>query len=190
MNSGSTVELTDLLVAWGSGDSQAAEHLLPLVYGELRKLAKSHLSRERSGHTLQPTALVHEAFLRLFDQKTVCWRNRCHFFGLAGSMMRRILVDYARHRRRDKRGGRDVRVDLEEAGGVTFGPAPDILELDVALRDLAVIDPKKAKVVELHFFAGLSVEETAEALQCSTATVTRHWRMAKAWLFRELNHAA
>ena len=152
-------------------------------------MAKYHLSRERPNHTLQPTALVNEVFLRLFGQKKVRWRNRCQFFGVAGSMMRRILVDYARHRRRDKRGGGQADVPFEEAAELAVVTAPDVLALDEALRELTAIDPTKASIVELHFFAGLSVAETAEALQCSQSTVTRHWRMAKAWLFRELSKA-
>lgn len=182
----STRDLTGLLLSWSRGDSQAREALLPLVYGELRGIAGRYMRQERSDHTLQPTALIHEAYLRLVDQKRVDWQNRAHFFGVAANVMRRILVDHARRRGRVKRGGAERTVSLEELSDVADQRTPDLLALDAALTHLAARDPRKASIVELHFFGGLTVAETAEVLGCSTATVTRHWRTAKVWIFRQL----
>jgi len=178
-------EVTALLRDWSGGDQRALERLLPLVYGELRKLAASYMRRERSDHTLQPTALVHEAYLRLVDQRAVDWRNRAHFFGIAARMMRRILVDHARRRQAAKRDGAAYRIsgsaDSDEAER-----DPDLLALDVALDGLEALDPRQARIIELRFFGGLTVEETAEVAGISTATVKREWQTARAWLAREL----
>ncbi|MCP3961608.1 MAG: sigma-70 family RNA polymerase sigma factor [bacterium] len=180
-------DMTDLLRACSRGDHEAAEKLMtPLIYGELRRMAAARLRAERLDHTLQPTELVNEAYLRIFDRADILWMNRAQFFAIAANMMRRILVDQARKRRRKKRGAGIIRVDLGRAADLPCRRTPDIVALDDALNDLAAMDPRKAAIVELHFFGGLSVAETAEVLSCSTATVTRHWRMAKAWLGREL----
>ncbi len=179
-------DMTDLLRAWGRGDPKAAEKLTPLIYGELKRMAAERLRAERQDHTLQPTDLVHEAYLRIFDRADISWQNRAQFFAITANMMRRILVDHARRRRRGKRGAGIIRVDLGHAAELPCRRTPDIVALDDALHDLAAVDPRKSSIVELHFFGGLSVAETAEVLSCSTATVTRHWRMAKAWLLREL----
>ncbi len=180
-------EITQLLVAWSNGDEQALTSLMPMVYEELRRLASRHLGRERAGHTLQTTALVHEAYLRLIDQKEVQWQNRAHFFAIAAQMMRRILVDYARARRFDKRGGGARQVSLDEALMVSDERAADVVALDEALRSLAEFDERKSKMVELRFFGGLSIEETAEVLGVSPGTVMRDWTLAKAWLQREIS---
>jgi RNA polymerase sigma factor (TIGR02999 family) len=179
--------LTQLLSAWSEGDRAALEQLMPMVYQELRRLAGRHLAHERLGHTLQTTALVHEAFLRLIDQKRVRWQNKAHFLGIAAQMMRRILVDYARGRRYAKRGGGAPVVSLEEAATVSMERAADLVAIDDALTRLSELDARKGRVVELRFFGGLSVEETAEVLQVSPNTVLREWRTAKAWLHRELS---
>jgi RNA polymerase sigma factor (TIGR02999 family) len=180
-------EITQLLVAWNNGDTAALEQLTPLVQAELRRLAKRYMAGERQGHILQTTALVNEAFLRLIDWRNVEWRNRAHFFGLAAQIMRRILVDFARARRREKRGGDALRVSLSEAANVPSERSADLVALDDALHTLEKLDPRQARVVELRFFAGLSLEETAEALKVSLSTVRRDWSMAEAWLFRELS---
>ena len=180
--------VTQLLIAWNGGDKQALDKLLPAVYDELRRQAARYLRRERPGHTLQTTALIHEAYLRLIDQKSVQWQNRAQFFGIAAQMMRRILVDHARTKHRAKRGGSDVRVSLTDATSVTKGPDLNLVELDEALNRLEKIDPQQSKIVELRFFSGLNVEETAAALQISPATVKRDWKVAKAWLHREISH--
>ena len=179
--------VTQLLIAWNGGDKQALDKLLPVVYDELRRQAARYLRRERPGHTLQTTALIHEAYLRLIDQKSVQWQNRAQFFGLAAQMMRRILVDHARTKHRAKRGGSDVRVSLTDATSVTKDPDLNLVELDEALNRLAEIDPQQSKIVELRFFSGLNVDETAAALQISPATVKRDWKVAKAWLYREVS---
>jgi RNA polymerase sigma-70 factor, ECF subfamily len=181
-------KVTELLLAWGEGDESALERLTPLVHDELRKLAHNYLRREQPGHTLQTTALVNEAFLRLIDQKRVRCQNRTHFFALSAQLMRHILVDHARRRRYLKRGGGARKVSFEEAMVVSHERGEDLIALDDALRRLAAKDGRKSKVVELRFFGGLSVEETAEALNVSGVTVMREWRMAKAWLYRELNN--
>jgi RNA polymerase sigma factor (TIGR02999 family) len=182
----STHEMTQLLEAWSRGDQAALEKLTPLVYDELHRLARRYMAQERPGHTLQTTALAHEAYLRLVDWKNVAWQNRAHFFGMAARIMRRILVDFARSRRYAKRGGGALTVSLSAAAGIYQERAPDLLALDDALTSLAAIAPRQAEVVELRFFGGLSIEETAEMLKVSPATVRRDWSLAQAWLFREL----
>ena len=184
-------ELTQLLIAWSQGDARALEQLTPLVYAELRKIAHRYMNRERAGHTLQTTAVVHEAFLRLLGNPQENWQNRAHFYAIAAQMMRRILVDYARANLRAKRGGETIRVALEDIDAPVTEPAldPDLIALDAALEKLAEIDPRRGRVVELRFFGGLSVEETAHVLQVAPDTVVRDWRVAKAWLFRYLNYA-
>ncbi|MFL6228568.1 MAG: sigma-70 family RNA polymerase sigma factor [Pyrinomonadaceae bacterium] len=186
MSTSSPHEVTRLLVQLTDGDHDALDALLPLVYAELRRLAASYLRRERDGHTLQPTALVHEAYLRLIDQTQVRWQNRAHFFGVAAQMMRRILVDHARSQQAEKRGGDVQKFSLDENIDVSGERASDLVPLDEALERLAEIDPTKSRVVELRFFGGLSVEETAEVLGVSAPTVKRQWRMAKAWLFGQV----
>jgi RNA polymerase sigma factor (TIGR02999 family) len=179
-------EVTLLLEAWSRGDAQAAEKLMPLVFEELRSLAARYLEKERPDHTLQPTALVHEAYIRLVGQKEGGWKNRGHFFAVAAKMMRRILVDHARSRHSDKRGGRAARVPIEVVEDLPVERSPDLLALDQALDGLAAFDPQKASIVELRFFVGLDLREIARAMGCSTATVTRHWLAARAWLYREM----
>jgi RNA polymerase sigma-70 factor (ECF subfamily) len=186
MTQASPKDVTQLLINWGKGDEQALEQLMPLVYQELRRLAHRHLGRERDGHTLQTTALVHEAYMRLVDQKEVQWQNRAHFFAVAAQMMRRILVDYARARQYAKRGGGAQQVALDEAMVVSDERAADVVALDEALNSLAEFDPRKSRMVELRFFGGLSIEETAEVLALSPGTVMREWTLAKAWLQREI----
>jgi RNA polymerase sigma factor (TIGR02999 family) len=182
----SAAEITRLLVAWGEGDRAALEALAPLVDAELRRLAHRYVRRERPGHTLQTSALVNEAYIRLIDWRNVRWQNRAHFFGVSAQLMRRILVDFARDRRRLKRGGAALQVSLGEAEPVAVERAEDLVALDEALGALAEVDPRKARVVELRFFGGLSVDETAEVLEVSAETVMRDWRLAKVWLLREL----
>lgn len=182
-----TQNVTQLLMDWGSGDKEALDKLLPVVYDELRKQAARYLRRERAGHTLQTTALIHEAYLRLVDQKNVHWQNRAQFFGLAAQLMRRILVDHARTKKRAKRGGSDIRVSLTGAKVLAKSEDLNVVALDEALDRLAQIDEQQSKIVELRFFSGLTVEETAEVLSISPATVKRDWSMAKAWLHRELS---
>jgi RNA polymerase sigma factor (TIGR02999 family) len=184
----SAQSVTQLLVEWSHGDHDALEKLTPLVYSELRRLARRHLSRERSDHTLQSTALVHEAYLRLVDQRSVQWQNRAHFFGVAAQLIRRILIDHARAKQAEKRGAGACLLSLDEAlDSPAGGRSLDVVALDDALEQLAKIDPRQSRIVELRFFAGLTVEETAEVLSISTPTVNREWNAAKAWLFRELN---
>lgn len=181
-------EVTKLLVDWGNGDQAALEKLMPLVYKELRKLAHQYLRKESAGHTLMTTDLVHEAYLKLVNQHRVRWQNRAHFFGVAAQLMRRILVDRARHRGRVKRGGGAPMVPLEEGAAVLNQSDVTIVALDEALTRLAEFDQRKARIVELRFFGGLSVNETADFIQTSPITVMRDWKMAKAWLHRALNH--
>ena len=183
-----TDQITDLLQAWSRGDSEALAKLLPLVDHELKRIAHGLMLRERSGHTLQTTALIHEAYVRLVDQRNVHWQNRAHFFGIAAQLMRRILVDHARTKKRVKRGGSDVRVSLGDATVAVKGQDLDVVALDEALERLARIDEQQSRVVELRFFSGLTVEETAEVMGISKATVKRDWSMAKAWLHRELSN--
>lgn len=183
----SSQEVTQLLIAWSEGDQAALEKLIPLVYQELRRLAKLYLKRERPGHSLQTTALVHEAYLRLIDSSRVRWQNRAHFFAVSAQLMRRILVDFARSRRYLKRGGDAQHVSLGEALDIAEARGAAFIALDDALLALARIDERKSQVVELRYFGGLSVEETAEALKVSTETVKRDWRLARTWLRRELS---
>lgn len=180
-------EVTQLLLAWSDGAHEALERLTPLVYRELKKIAEAYLRRERAGHSLQPTALAHEAYLKLIDQQKVRWQNRAHFYGIAAQAMRRILVDHARARLTEKRGSGDAVVVLDEAIDVSDQRADQLVALDEALRTLARLDPQKSRVVELKYFGGLSLEETAAVLEISRATVIREWRMAKAWLYGELS---
>jgi len=177
---------TQILIACDRGDEGALDELLPLVYRELRAVAENQLRGERSDHTLQPTALVHEAYLRLIDQREVDWQNRTHFFSVAAEMMRRILVNYARDRNTQKRGGTQHKVALDEAISSTLERDIEVVSLDDALTDLAELDPRQARIVELRFFAGLTVEEVAEVLDVSPATIKREWRTAKLWLKREM----
>ncbi len=186
MTTPSSQGITQLLIAWSDGDQEALEKLTPLVYSELRQLAKGYLLGERPGHTLQPTALINEAYLRLIDWKNVRWQNRAHFFGVAAQVMRRILVDFARSRHYAKRGGAAQQVSLKEAASIHEDRSAEFIALDDALKSLARIDPRKCQVVELRFFGGLSAEETAEALKVSQRTVEREWNTARAWLYREL----
>ena len=180
-------DVTRLLVDYSNVKREALDVLTPLVYGELRNLAARYLRRERSDHTLQSTALVHEAYLRLIDQNQVRWQNRAHFFGVAAQMIRRILVDHARTKHAQKRGGNAQKLSLDEAIGLPEQRDLDIIALDDALKLLAELDPQQSKVIELRFFGGLSIEETAEALGISPATVKREWVTARAWLLRQLS---
>ena len=182
----SSHEVTQLLLAWSHGDQAALDQLIPLVYEELRRLAKRQMGRERPGHTLQTTALVNEAYLRLIDSSQVHWQSRAHFFAISAQLMRRILVDFARARHNLKRGGQTPRVSLTEALEVAPEREADLVALDDALQTLAALDPRQSRVVELRFFGGLSVEEAAEVLKVSPETVKRDWRLAKVWLLREL----
>jgi RNA polymerase sigma-70 factor (ECF subfamily) len=179
-------EITRLLIAWSDGDHAALENLLPLIERELRRIARHYMRRENPGHTLQTTALVNEAYFRLVDQKSVRWQNRAHFFAIAAKIMRRILLNYARDRRREKRGGGAVQVSLSEVAAVGEQRSDELIALDEAMQRLAAFDERKCRVVELRYFGGLSVEETAEVLGVSVATVDRDWKAAKAWLAREL----
>ena len=180
-------ELTDLLRAWTGGDERVAEDLVPMVYGTLHRMAAGYMRQERSGHTLQPTALVHEAYLRLTELRRLRWRDRGHFFAMAARVMRRILVESARRRHRAKRGAGAIAVSLDEAFNITSDQPEAVLALHEALGDLAAIDAFKASILELRFFGGLSVEETAETLRCSPASIYRHSTLAKAWLQRGLS---
>ena len=189
MNHVKPKSITQLLVAWSDGDPTALNDLVPLVNEELRRLARSYMRRERPGHTLQTTALVNEAYLRLVDQKQVHWQNRAHFLAIAAQLMRRILVDYARRRQYQKRGGGAVQVTLGHADEVANERTPDLVALDEALTSLAEIDPRRSRVVELRFFGGLSIEETAEVLKVSPTTVERDWTIAKAWLHKTVNRS-
>jgi RNA polymerase sigma factor (TIGR02999 family) len=179
-------EVTQLLLAWTDGDKQALEALMPIVYRELHRLARRYMAGERVQHTLQASALVNEAYLKLIDVDRVQWQNRAHFFGVSAQMMRRILVDFARSRNYQKRGGGAQQVTLNEELIPSSGNRNDLAALDDALKSLEAIDARKVRVVEMRFFAGLSVEETAEAMQVSPETVMRDWKFAKAWLQREL----
>ncbi|HAF14464.1 MAG TPA: RNA polymerase subunit sigma-70 [Blastocatellia bacterium] len=178
--------VNQLLVDWGNGNQQALEELLPLIYNELRHLAHNFLYRERPGHTLQTTALVHEAYLKLIDQRDARWQNRSHFFAIAAQAMRRILIDSARKHAAAKRGGPQEKLALDEAATVSLEPDRNLLALDEALKSLAVIDPQQERLVELRYFGGLTIEETAEVMDLSPATIKREWAMARAWLHQEL----
>ena len=180
-------DVTQLLVSWSEGDPKALEALTPLVYDELRTLAGRYLRRERPDHTLQSTALVHEAYLRMVDQRQVRWQNRAHFFGVAAQIIRRILVDHARSHKAEKRGADAVKLSLDEAMAVPEERQVDLVALDDSLNSLASFDVQQGRIVELRFFGGLSIEETAAVLGVSPATVKRDWAMAKAWLYREIS---
>lgn len=183
----SSKEITRLLVAWTDGDDAALNQLAPLIHTELHRLAHQYMRRERPGHLLQTSALINEAYIRLIDWKNVRWQNRAHFFGVAAQLMRRILVDFARDRQYLKRGGDAFQVSLSEAASFVVHRSGDFVALDEALKALAEVDPRKVKVVEMRFFAGLSVEEVAELLNVSKETVMRDWRLAKVWLLRALD---
>jgi RNA polymerase sigma-70 factor, ECF subfamily len=187
MNDETPMDVTLILQEWGAGDKDAHDRLMPFVYNELRRLARHYLQNERADHTLQPTALVHEAYLRLIDQRRVNWQNRAHFYGVAAQLMRRILVDHARAHSAEKRGGGLANVELDEAGSFPQQQKGiDLIALDEALERLTKFDKRKSRVVEMRFFGGLSEEEIAEVLQVSTKTVIRDWQMAKLWLYSEL----
>jgi RNA polymerase sigma factor (TIGR02999 family) len=183
-------DVTQLLVAWSNGDEAARDELIPLVYEELHRLAHHYMNGERTGHTLQTSALINEAFVRLVDQRDVYWQNRSHFFGIAAQMMRRVLVDYARSRQYQKRGGDAVQVSLNEELIVSNEQTAEVVALDDALKSLATFDERKCRIVELRFFAGLSIEETAQVLGISAGTVMREWTVAKAWLRKEITNTA
>ena len=187
MSAPSTQEVTEMLVAWSNGDESALERLIPLVHDELHRLAHRYMNQERPGHMLQTTALVNEAYLRLVDSSHVRWQNRAHFFAVSAKLMRRILVDFARSRNYLKRGGNAVQVSLDKVFAIMPEQDPDVVALDEALNALAAIDERKSRVVELRFFGGLNIEETAEVLKVSPDTVMRDWRLAKLWLLRELS---
>jgi RNA polymerase sigma-70 factor, ECF subfamily len=187
---GDDVNITGLLRAWSAGDQAALDQLVPVVHAELRRIARRYMARERHGHTLQPSALVNETFLRLVDVHGVPWQDRAHFFALSAQMMRRILVNYALARGAGKRGGAVRQVSLNEALIVSPSRGSEIVELDAALESLAQLDPRKARTVELRFFAGLSVEETALVLKVSPQTVLRDWKLSKTWLAREMGRVA
>src|SRR5262245_54268057 len=181
-------DVTKLLVQWDDGDREALDRLMPFIYDELRRIAQRQFRRELPGNTLQPTALVNEVYLRLIDQKGISWQNRAHFFAIAARIMRQVLVDRARARKAGKRGGGQYKLDLTQASDLAQGSAHfDLLDLDRALDELASFDPEQSRIVELKFFAGLSIEEIAEVVEVSPATVKREWALAKSWLFRELN---
>jgi RNA polymerase sigma factor (TIGR02999 family) len=180
-------DVTQLLVDWGKGNKEALDKLIPLVYDELRRLADHYLRRERPDHTLQPTALVHEAYLRLVNQRNVDWHNRAQFFGIAAELMRRILLEHARSHHAAKRGGGEQKLSLDEAMGLSKKREVDLIALDDALTSLAAVDPQKSRIVELRFFGGLTIEETAKLLGVSPITVNRAWRITKAWLLREIS---
>ena len=180
-------EITGLLIDWGNGDGAAFEQLIPLVYQELHRLAHQYMRRERAGNTLQTTALINEAYLKLVDYKKMRWQDRAHFFAVAAQVMRRILVERARSRQCDKRGGAAQRVSLDEAADLALEHAPDLIALDDALTKLATVALRKVRIVELRYFGGLNLEETAEILGVSSPTVQREWRAAKAWLYRAMS---
>lgn len=181
-----THQVTELLIAWSNGDQSAFDKLMPLIDEELRRLAHRYMSRERAGHTLQTTALINEAFLHLVNRKNLQWQNRAHFFGLAAQVMRTILVDHARSHASVKRGGGTRNLELDEALVVSQQKAAEVVALDEALKQLALIDPRQSRIVELRFFGGLTVEEAAEVLHVSPVTIKREWSTAKAWLYHEL----
>ena len=186
--SASLHQVTRLLQAWSSGDEQALQELMPLVYDEPHRLAQRFMAGEQSGHPLQTTALVHEVYIRLVDVKNVDWQNRAHFYALSARLMRRILVDFARTRNYQKRGAQFAHIQLEEAATVSAAVGSELLAVDEALKQLAAVDARKSDVVEMRFFGGLTVEEIAAALGVSPETVARDWKLAKAWLLRQLSH--
>jgi RNA polymerase sigma factor (TIGR02999 family) len=183
-------EVTQLLLDWSNGNKTAMEKLLPLIYGELRRIARNYLNREREGHTLQTTALVHEAYLKLIDQRSVHWQNRAHFFAIAAQAMRRILLDHARRHVTEKRGGEGRKISLDDAESPSLSPDENLIALDHALNKLAEIDPQASRIVELRYFGGLTVEETAEVMELSPRTVKREWAMARGWLYRAITGKA
>lgn len=182
-------EITQLLVAWNGGDQLALDRLVPLVEAELRRLARTYMRRERESHTLQTTALINEAYVRLIDTHNVEWQSRAHFYGMAAHLMRRILVDFARKRNYRKRGGGAHQISFDETMAISAAEDPNIVTLDEALTELARVDERKARVVEMRFFGGLTEKETATALTVSPETVRRDWRLAKSWLLRQLNRS-
>lgn len=188
MTSAPTSEITGLLVDWSNGDQAALDKLLPLVEQELHRLAHSYMRRENRNHTLQTTALVNEAYLKLIDQNKTQWQNRAHFFAIAATIMRRILLNYARDQQRVKRGGKVIQVSLSEASVESLGKSSELIALDEALRRLAIVDERKSRVVELRYFGGLDVDEIAEVLRVSAITVMRDWKFAKAWLLKEIGN--
>ena len=190
MPPGTSYPVTELLTRWSGGDTSARDALVPLVYNELRRIARRCLSGQHSGHTLQPTALVHEAYLRLVRYDSIDWRNRAHFFALAAQIMRQILVDHARKQTATKRGGNAVTVVVDEASVAAKQTSLDLLALDDALKQLASLDPRQSQIVELRFFGGLSIEETAQAVNISPATTKREWATARLWLLNEMNRGA
>lgn len=185
-----TSRITELLVSWGNGDEAALEQLLPHVERELHRIAHRYMRREHADHTLQTTALINETFLRLIDENRIRWQNRAHFYGIAARIMRRVLLNYARDKRRRKRGGGLYKVSLSEADAVAEQQSVELLALDEALQKLSAVDERKGRVVELRYFGGLSVKETAEVLNVSAITVARDWDMARAWLAREMGHGS
>lgn len=187
MSQTSTHEVTQLLLDWSNGDKTALDKLMPLIYDELRRLAHRYMSRERAGHTMQTTALVNEAYVRLVNRQNVHWQDRAHFFAIAAELMRTILVDHARSHATAKRGGGTRKFTLDEALIVSQERAAEVVALDEALKELALIDPKQSRIVELRFFGGLTIEETGEVLDLSAATIKREWNTAKAWLYHELS---
>jgi RNA polymerase sigma factor (TIGR02999 family) len=189
MESGSNTRVTDLLVRWRSGEREALDCLMPLVYDELRQIARHYVARERFGHTLQATAVVNEAYVRLVGQNPPEWKNRAHFFGVAARLMRQILVDHARASQAKKRGGGSLKLTLDGAVASSQGQSLDILALDSALHSLAQLNPQQSQIVELRFFSGLTIEDTSEVLGISPATVKRNWTAARAWLYREMNRS-
>lgn len=189
MDSTNGQDITELLAAWGGGDQAAFERLVPLVYAELKRIARRHMNRESEGHVLQTTALVHEAYVKLVSQRGAKWQDRAHFFAVSSQQMRRILVDAARSRMRQKRGSDAVVVSLDDAPAISMSRAAEFVTLDDALTELAKLDPRRSRVVEMRYFGGMSVEETALALNLSPDTIARDWKAAKAWLYAELNRA-
>ena len=183
----SSENITRLLLAWGNGNTAALDELMPLVYDELRRIAKNYMRGQRGGHTLQTTALVNEAYLKLIDSSRVNWQNRTHFFAISAQLMRRVLVDFARAKRSLKRGGERIQITLDEKIEEPFEKETDLIELDEALQTLAEMNPRQSQIVELRYFGGLSEEEIAETLNISTRTVRRDWNVARAWLYRELS---
>jgi len=183
-------EITQLLAEWSDGNQSALDELYPLVYDELHRLARRYMSRERKGHTLQTTALINEAYVRLVDQKNVHWANRSHFFAISAQIMRRILIDHARRHAYAKRGGGAQRVSLDDAAALTSGIGAELVRLDEALKTLAEMDPRRCQVVELRYFGGLNNEEIAGVLHVSENTVTRDWNMARAWLYQQLSETS
>jgi RNA polymerase sigma factor (TIGR02999 family) len=186
MTARTTEQITQLLAGWAHGNPAALDELTPIVYNELHRIAHRYMRRERPGHTLQTSALINEAYIRLIDQREARWQNRAHFFAIAAKLMRRILVDRARARGYAKRGANPLQVSLDEGMAVSGKKEPDLVALDDALKDLEAMDPRKSRIVEMRFFGGLSLEETAEALAISIPTVEREWRAARAWLHRAM----